>query len=106
MNIANSLWAQYDYLFLDEFLEEVARNYGAGVIPLDFRGEPERSRLRINEWVAGETEDRIRDLIPPETFESQPPALALVNAIYFNAGWTRNFTELPTPMPFHLLGGG
>ena len=105
LNIANSLWAQYDYSFLDEFLEVVAKNYGAGVIPLDFRGEPEKSRLRINEWVAGETEDRIRDLIPPETFESQPPALALVNAIYFNAGWTRPFTELPAPMPFHLLGG-
>lgn len=106
LNIANSLWAQYDYLFLDEFLEVVAKNYGAGVIPLDFRGEPEKSRLRINEWVAGETGDRIRDLIPPGLFEDQPPVLALVNAIYFNAGWTRPFTELPTPMPFHLLGGG
>ena len=105
LSIANSLWAQYDYLFLDQFLAVVAENYGAGVIPLDFLGEPEKSRLRINEWVAGETEDRIKDLIPPETFESQPPALALVNAIYFNAGWTRHFTELPAPMPFHLLDG-
>ncbi len=106
LNIANSLWAQYDYSFLDEFLAVVAKNYGAGVIPLDFRGEPEKSRLRINEWVAGETEDRIRDLIPPGIFEEQPPALALVNAIYFNARWTRHFTELPTPAPFHLLDGG
>ena len=105
LNIANSLWAQYDYSFLDEFLEEVAKNYGAAVIPLDFRGEPGKSRLKINEWVAGETEDRIRDLIPPKIFERKPPALALVNAIYFNAGWTRNFTELPTPMPFYPLSG-
>ena len=106
LNIANSVWAQYDYSFLDEFLEVVVKNYGAGVRALDFRGEPERSRLRVNEWVAGETEDRVRDLIPPGIFEREPPALALVNAIYFNAGWTRDFTELPTPMPFHLLGGG
>lgn len=106
LNIANSLWAQHDYLFLDEFIAVVAKNYGAGVTPLDFRGDPEKSRLRINEWVAGETEDRIRDLISPGIFEEQPPALALVNAIYFNAGWTRHFTDLPTPMPFHLLGGG
>ena len=84
----------------------VAKNYGAGVRPVDSLGEPEKSRLRINEWVTGETEDRIRDLIPPGIFEEQPPALALVNAIYFNAGWTRDFTELPRPMPFHLLGGG
>ncbi len=106
LNIANSLWAQYDYSFLDEFLAVVAKNYGAGVIPLDFRGEPEKSRLRINEWVASETEDRIRDLIQPGIFEDQPPALALVNAIYFNAGWTRHFTEVPRPMPFLLLDGG
>ena len=106
LNIANSLWAQYDYSFLNEFLALVAKNYGAGVTPLDFRGEPEKSRLVINEWVSGETGDRIMDLIPPGIFEEQPPALALVNAIYFNAGWTRHFTELPTPMPFHLLGGG
>ena len=82
-----------------------AENYGAGVTPLDFRGEPEKSRLRINEWVAGETEDRIRDLIPPEIFEREPPALALVNAIYFNGRWTRNFNELPGSMPFHLVDG-
>ena len=105
LNIANSLWAQHDYRFLDEFFEVVAQNYGAGVTPLDFRGDPERSRLRINEWVAGETEDRIRDLIPPELFEREPPALALVNAIYFNGRWTRNFNELPGSMLFHLVGG-
>ncbi|MYA62663.1 MAG: hypothetical protein F4X94_08845, partial [Dehalococcoidia bacterium] len=38
LNIANSLWAQYDYSFLDEFIMKIAENYGAGVIPLDFRG--------------------------------------------------------------------
>ena len=105
LNVANSLWAQHDYRFLDEFLAVIAANYGAGVRPVDFRGEPEESRLRINEWVAGETEDRIRDLIPPETFERQPAALALVNAIYFNAAWLHEFTELPRPIPFHLLDG-
>ena len=105
LNIANSLWAQHDYRFLDEFLTLVAGNYGAGLTPLDFRGEPERSRLRINEWVAGETGDRIRDLIPPELFEREPPALALVNAIYFNGRWTRNFNALPGSMLFHLVGG-
>ena len=105
LNIANSLWAQHDYLFLDEFFAVIADNYGAGVTPLDFHGEPEESRLLINEWVAGETEDRIRDLIPPGTFEEPPPVLALVNAIYFRAAWERKFRELPDPIPFHLLGG-
>ncbi len=106
LNVANSLWAQHDHRFLDEFFAVIAANYGAGVIPVDFRGEPEESRLRINEWVAGETGDRIGDLIPPETFERRPPALALVNAIYFNAAWLHEFRELPRPIPFHLIDGG
>ena len=106
LNVANSLWAQHDHRFLDEFFAVIAENYGAGVRPVDFRGEPEESRLRINEWVARETGDRIRSLIPPETFERQPPALALVNAIYFNAAWLHEFRDLPRPIPFHLIDGG
>ena len=65
LNIANALWGQRDYRFLDEFINVAAQNYGAGVRLTDFVGQPEESRLRINDWVAGETEDRIIDLIPP-----------------------------------------
>ena len=85
LNIANALWGQRGYRFLDEFTAVIAENYGTGVQPTDFVGQPEESRIRINDWVASETEDRITDLIPPGKFEDRPPALVLTNAIYFNA---------------------
>ena len=105
LNIANALWGRQDYRFLDEFTTVVGENYGAGVTPTDFVGQPEESRLRINDWVSNETEGRIVDLVPPEKFERDPPALVLTNAIYFNAAWLRRFKEMPTPTDFHPLTG-
>ena len=105
LNIANALWGQKGYQFLDDFTAVIAENYGAGVRPTDFVGQPEESRIRINGWVANETEDRITDLIPPGKFEDPPPALVLTNAIYFNAAWVRKFKSMPTPTDFHRLEG-
>ena len=103
--IANALWGQRDYRFLDEFINVAAQNYGAGVRPTDFVGQPEESRLRINDWVADETENRIVDLIPPGKFDDLPPALVLTNAIYFNAAWLLKFSAIPSPTDFRRLDG-
>ena len=105
LNIANALWGQQGYRFLDDFTTVIAENYGAGVTPLDFARLPGRSRLEINDWVARETEDRITDLISPGKFERQPPALVLTNAIYFNAGWLEPFGESPATTVFYPLEG-
>ena len=105
LNVANALWGQQGYQFLDEFTTVVGENYGTAVIPTDFVGRPEESRVRINDWVADETDDLIKDLIPQGKFEEAPPALVLTNAIYFNAAWLRKFKTMPTPTDFHKLDG-
>ncbi len=105
LNVANALWGQQDYQFLDEFTTVVGENYGAAVRPTDFVGQPEESRLRINDWVANETEDRITDLIPVGKFEDLTPALVLTNAIYFNGAWLDKFKPTRTPTDFHKLDG-
>ena len=105
LNIANALWGQRGYRFRDEFTAVIAENYGAEVQPTDFVGQPEESRIRINDWVASETEERITDLIPPGKFEDRPPALVLTNAIYFNAAWVRKFKAMLRPTDFHRIEG-
>ena len=105
LNIANALWGQRGYRLRDEFSAVIAENYGAEVQPTDFVGQPEESRIRINDWVASETEDRITDLIPSGTFEDRPPALVLTNAIYFNAAWVRKFKAMLRPTDFHRIEG-
>ena len=106
LNIANALWGQKGYEFVEEFLNVLLENYGAGVRPMDFMTMPEESRLTINDWVADQTENRIKDLIPKNVID-ESTRLVLTNAIYFNAKWRYTFDENSTRIrPFHLLDGG
>ncbi len=105
LNVVNAVWGQHDYKFLDPFLDVLATHYGAGVRPADFVGSPEESRIRINDWVAEQTEDRIQDLIPEDAI-TPAVRMVLTNAIYFNARWAYWFDERFTNMsPFRLLDG-
>ncbi len=95
LHIANALWGQIDYSFLPDFLDLLAENYGAGIRLVDFRTRPEPSRVEINEWVADQTEDRIRDLIPSGVINTAT-RLVLANAIYFDAAWESTFEKEST----------
>ncbi len=52
--------------------------------PIDFQAAPDRARITINDWVAEQTEDRIKDLIPQKVID-ELTRMVLTNAIYFNA---------------------
>jgi serpin B len=106
LNIVNAIWGQEGYEFLSAFLDVLAENYGAGLRLLDFAGDPEASRVTINDWVSDQTEGRIKDLIPQGVINTLT-RLVLTNAIYFNAAWAEPFeTNLTKDGPFHLLDGG
>ena len=106
LNIANAVWGQYGYHFLPDFLDALAENYGAGMMVSDFAGAPDEARVRINDWVAEETEGKIKDLLPPGALV-RSTRLVLTNAIYFNASWHWPFSRSNTRVrPFHLAGGG
>jgi serpin B len=105
LNIVNAIWGQKDYEFLTDFLDVLAVNYGAGLRVLDFMSAPEESRVTINDWVAEQTEDRIKDLIPPGLINPMT-RLVLTNAIYFNAAWLNPFDEdITRDGDFYLLDG-
>ncbi len=105
MNIANSLWGQKDFTFLQEFLDTLASNYGAGMRLLDYPSDPEKARQIINDWVAGQTKDKIKDLLPEGSIDTLT-RLVLANAIYFKAGWVCKFNKDRTAdAPFTLLDG-
>lgn len=105
LNIVNAIWGQKGYPFLAQYLDLLAEDYGAGLRTLDFRTAPDASRLTINDWVAGQTEQRIKDLIPPGAIDPLT-RLVLTNAIYFNAAWANTFEKNATqPADFHLADG-
>jgi len=90
LSTANSLWAQEDFPFLDSFLNTVKKYYGGGVTNLDFAKETEASRVIINEWVEEQTNNKIKDLIPPGIL-SPMTRMVLTNAIYFKGNWLTQF---------------
>lgn len=106
LNIANAIWGQKDYTFLDGFLDTLGLNYGAGLRIVDFINDPEPSRITINDWVSDETEGKIEDLIPQGLIDSMT-RLVLTNAIYFNAAWLNPFnSDSTSDGEFHLIDGG
>jgi len=105
LHIANALWGQQGYSFLEAFLDTQAGNYGAGLRVVDFRQAEEARRL-INQWSSDQTGRRIQDLLPPGVINGET-ALVLTNAIYFKAAWMFPFAEGRThDGTFTLLDGG
>jgi len=106
LRTANSLWGQDDFTFLPAFLDTLAQNYGAGLQLVDYKDEAARERARqaINDWVAGQTEDKIQDLIA-EGILTQDTRLVLANAIYFQGDWERPFNPESPQGNFTLLSG-
>ena len=106
LNIANRLFAQKGYHFRETFLSLVKQNFGGAFDPLDFVADPAAATQRINKWVADQTRDRIRDLIPGGALD-KTTRLVLANALYLKAPWASEFSQNATqPQPFFVRGGG
>ena len=100
--IANSLWPQKDYKFLDEYISLIKEYYGTSITPVDYKRAHEEARKFINEWVERKTEDKIKDLIQRGVLNALT-RLVLVNAIYFNGNWESQFRPDRTEeTPFHI----
>jgi serpin B len=92
LRLADALWAQQDYTFLDDFLKLLKTDYGAGLNNVDFKGSPEAARSIINRWVEQYTEDKIKDLLQPGVLDRET-RLVLTNAIYFKGDWQEQFDK-------------
>ncbi len=92
LRLANRLWGQTGFNFRQDFLEALQQDYRAPLALADFRGETEKSRQQINQWVALQTNQRIKDLFKPGILDPDT-RLVLVNAIYFKAKWKSAFKK-------------
>ena len=58
----------------------------------------------INDWVAAETEDKIKNLVPADALNPDT-SVVLVNAIYFRADWKYQFDKSKTREKNFFPGG-
>jgi serpin B len=102
LSIANSLWAQKGYHFLDAFLDLNKKYYGAGLNFVDFISQTEAARKTINVWVETKTQEKIKELIKPGMLSSLT-RLVLCNAVYFKGNWSSQFDKAKTKEEsFHI----
>jgi serpin B len=95
LRVANRLWAQQGYKFLDPFLKITRDQYQAALGQVNFQTQAEPSRQTINRWVEQQTANKIQDLLPPGTIEPRTK-LVLTNAIYFKGNWQTPFEKSAT----------
>ncbi len=90
LNIANSLWAQQDYHFIDSFFNLIESAYDSRTFMVDFMADREKIRENINRWVYEQTAENIDDLIARGVLTADT-RLVLVNAIHFFGPWLEEF---------------
>jgi len=73
LHVANALWGQKGFTFLEPFLRLTRENYGAGLRTVDFRTQAEAARLTINKWVEEQTREKIKDLLQRGVLNGQSP---------------------------------
>jgi len=106
LNTANAYWLRQGEDLNDDYQNTIENDYLAGGQELNFIGDASGSADTINNWVEGETNGKIKKLIPPNLI-TPDTYLVLTNAIYFKANWKWQFQEDATEkMDFHFSDGG
>ncbi|XP_064805723.1 leukocyte elastase inhibitor-like [Oncorhynchus masou masou] len=95
LRLANRLYGQQSYQFVETFLGDTKKHYNAELEAVDFKSNAEASRKNINAWVEKQTSEKIKDLLP-EGVVDHLTRLVLVNAIYFKGNWCKKFKEAST----------
>ncbi|XP_054439354.1 serpin B3 [Pteronotus mesoamericanus] len=90
LHLANKIFADETFLFLQEYMDDVKKFYLASVENVDFRNAAEESRQIINSWAESQTKGKIKEAFPQGSI-GNATVLLLVNAIYFKGQWNKKF---------------
>jgi serpin B len=104
LKLANRLYGEKSFNIDTTYFTIIRKAFEVWVEPVDFVGDAEGTRTKINSWVAEQTEQRIKDLLPPRSVD-RDTRIVIVNAIYFLADWARPFDASRTqPRDFYADG--
>ena len=106
IRVANALWGEKSYDFQKSYMDTIHKFYRTGgLFPVDFKGNFNGERLKINAWVEEQTNQRIKDLLPEGSLNDLT-RLVLTNAVYFKGEWQEQFDEKMTrPEDFTVAAG-
>ncbi len=105
LHLANGVWVEKTFPIKQAYQDQIKAAYGAGLQLADFVNAPQAEQDKINQWVQQQTEDRIKDIIPPGTL-TPATRLVLANAIYFKESWQYPFGNKSTKPDTFFLDNG
>ncbi|NEO56903.1 MAG: serpin family protein, partial [Okeania sp. SIO3B5] len=101
LNISNSIWTKIGIPFEQNFLQINQEIYQSQIREIDFEN-PQTPEI-INNWIKDNTKskiERIIDTLDPDS------VMVLLNAIYFQGNWQKEFDNFSTlDQPFYLSNG-
>lgn len=105
VTIADRIWPRIGIEPDQQWVDLLAAQHGADVVPLDYINQPDASRAIINDWVSDRTDALIPELLPAGVID---PATVLVpnDAVYFAAEWATPFGKYgPVDGTFTTIDG-
>lgn len=104
-SFANSFWLQNGLDVNEEFIDKMEKIYGTEIQTVDFAGDSDAARDRINAWTSEKTDHHIEELLDEDAV-NEDSKIILVNAMYIKALWTKSFSKNETAeRPFFLSDG-
>ncbi|XP_053470811.1 leukocyte elastase inhibitor-like isoform X1 [Ictalurus furcatus] len=102
LSVANRLYGEQTYKFVEKFLKETKTHYHAELETVDFKANAESARVNINNWVEKQTKEKIKNLLQKGIVDNST-RLVLVNALYFKGSWEKQFkVDATQELPFKL----
>ncbi len=102
LETANRILVDSAYSLSPSYVEHIPKG---SAVTVDFRGNPEQSRIEINQWVEEETHGLIRDLLAPGQISAET-GLAAMNTVYLKNRWEEEFDgDFTHDAPFTLEDG-
>jgi serpin B len=92
LNIANSIWMQKGFKFQEPYINLLNKAYKAKLNESNFAVNPDAEAKKINKWVEGKTNNKIKNLIGQGILKNNTK-MVLVNAIYFYGDWGKAFDK-------------
>jgi serpin B len=101
LKISNNLWLSDKFDVKPDYVQALKSSYDTAAARLNF-GDAAGTAKTINDTVARQTNDKIKDLVPPSAITPMT-RLILTNAVHFKADWSRKFESSGThDQPFNL----
>ena len=94
VNVANSIVAQKNFVFLENFMNNITDYFETQVFVENFNNEKNKTAAinDINRWVADQTKGIIDEMLNDDDLSSNT-VLVLMNGIYFNLNWKIPFNQ-------------